>query len=155
MDQVYFWLNDEQFAQFEPHLPADTRGKPRVDGHRVISGIIPSRSCSPAARWPIAWRLTRCSTRCRLRFWCMGTRAMTPMPCAARSKPRVLLQTPTKSQPGLDDLLLAVPLSEPQRDRAQVRASLKDFRRIEIRCYRLARNFRAAVCIAAVICCWL
>ena len=38
MDQ--FWLSDEQFATIAPHLPSNTRGKPRVDDRRVISGII-------------------------------------------------------------------------------------------------------------------
>ena len=38
MDQ--FWLTDEQFARIAPHLPNDTRGKPRVDDLRVISGIV-------------------------------------------------------------------------------------------------------------------
>ncbi len=38
MDQ--FWLTEEQFAKIAPHLPTDTRGKPRVDDRRVISGII-------------------------------------------------------------------------------------------------------------------
>src|SRR4051794_1487020 len=38
MDQ--FGLSDEQFARIAPHLPTDTRGKPRVDDRRVISGII-------------------------------------------------------------------------------------------------------------------
>ena len=38
MDQ--FWLTDEQFARIAPHLPADTRGKERVDDRRVISGIV-------------------------------------------------------------------------------------------------------------------
>ena len=40
MDRGYFWLNERQFARLEPHLPSDTRGKPRVDDRRVISGII-------------------------------------------------------------------------------------------------------------------
>jgi transposase len=35
-----FWLTDVQFARLEPHLPKDTRGKPRVDDRRVISGIV-------------------------------------------------------------------------------------------------------------------
>ena len=38
MDQ--FWLTDEQFAKIAPHLPTNTRGKPRVDDRRVISGIV-------------------------------------------------------------------------------------------------------------------
>lgn len=36
----HFWLSDEQFSRLEPLLPTDTRGKPRVDDRRVISGII-------------------------------------------------------------------------------------------------------------------
>jgi transposase len=40
MNCEYFWLSDEQFGRLEPHLPTDTRGKPRVDDRRVISGII-------------------------------------------------------------------------------------------------------------------
>jgi len=40
MDRDCFWLNDGQFARLEPHLPIDTRGKPRVDDRRVISGIV-------------------------------------------------------------------------------------------------------------------
>ena len=36
----HFWLTDAQFAKIAPHLPTDTRGKPRVDDRRVISGII-------------------------------------------------------------------------------------------------------------------
>jgi transposase len=35
-----FWLSEDQFAQLAPYLPTDTRGKPRVDDRRVISGII-------------------------------------------------------------------------------------------------------------------
>ena len=35
-----FWLSDVQFAKVEPFLPTDTRGVPRVDDRRVISGII-------------------------------------------------------------------------------------------------------------------
>lgn len=45
-----FWLTDDQFEKIAPHLPANTRGKPRVDDRRVISGIIhvltyPHASC--------------------------------------------------------------------------------------------------------------
>lgn len=40
MDDGYFWLTKEQFARLKPHLPRDTRGKPRVDDRRVISGIV-------------------------------------------------------------------------------------------------------------------
>jgi transposase len=40
MDRDCFWLSEAQFARLVPHLPTDTRGKPRVDDRRVISGII-------------------------------------------------------------------------------------------------------------------
>ena len=40
MNRDHFWLTKEQFARLKPLLPTDTRGKPRVDDHRVISGIV-------------------------------------------------------------------------------------------------------------------
>ena len=40
MIRDWFWLTDRQFARLMPLLPNDTRGKPRVDDRRVISGII-------------------------------------------------------------------------------------------------------------------
>ena len=36
----HFWLSAAQFARLQPLLPTDTRGVPRVDDRRVISGII-------------------------------------------------------------------------------------------------------------------
>ncbi len=36
MNRDRFWLTDA----IEPHLSTDTRGKPRVDDRRVISGIV-------------------------------------------------------------------------------------------------------------------
>ena len=35
-----FWVSETQFSRLEPLLPKDTRGKPRVDEQRVISGIV-------------------------------------------------------------------------------------------------------------------
>ena len=40
MSDQYYWLNSEQFSRISGLLPTDTRGKPRVDDRRVISGII-------------------------------------------------------------------------------------------------------------------
>jgi transposase len=40
MIRDFFWLTDDQFARLEPLLPTNTRGKPRVDDRRVISGIV-------------------------------------------------------------------------------------------------------------------
>ena len=49
MSRDHFWLTDDQFARVEPHLPKDTRGKPRVDDRRVISGIV--HVLKSGARW--------------------------------------------------------------------------------------------------------
>ena len=35
-----FWLSEAQMRRLAPLLPSDTRGKPRVDDRRVISGIV-------------------------------------------------------------------------------------------------------------------
>ena len=40
MIRDHFWLTDAQFGKLRPLLPTDTRGKPRVDDRRVISGIM-------------------------------------------------------------------------------------------------------------------
>lgn len=40
MDPDRFWLTPAQFLKIAQHLPNDTRGKPRVDDRRVVSGII-------------------------------------------------------------------------------------------------------------------
>ena len=40
MNRDLFWLTEEQFSKIEPFFPKDTRGKPRVDDRRVVSGII-------------------------------------------------------------------------------------------------------------------
>jgi transposase len=49
MSRDHFWLTDKQFARIAPHLPSDTRGKPRVDDRRVISGIV--HVLKSGARW--------------------------------------------------------------------------------------------------------
>ena len=49
MDRGHFWLTDDQFARIEAYLPKDTRGKPRVDDRRVISGIV--HVLKSGARW--------------------------------------------------------------------------------------------------------
>ena len=40
MIREHFWLSKGQFESLAPLLPTDTRGKPRVDDRRVISGVI-------------------------------------------------------------------------------------------------------------------
>ena len=36
----FFWFSDAQWARIAPLLPTDTRGMPRVDDRRVLSGIV-------------------------------------------------------------------------------------------------------------------
>ena len=40
MSSNEFWLSEAQFRRLEPLLPRNTRGVPRVDDRRVISGIV-------------------------------------------------------------------------------------------------------------------
>ncbi|WP_436121984.1 transposase [Aminobacter sp. LjRoot7] len=39
MKRDHFWLTEEQFRRIEPHLPADTRRKERVDDRRGIRAV--------------------------------------------------------------------------------------------------------------------
>jgi transposase len=45
----FFWFSDTQWARIEPMLPRDTRGKPRVDDRRVLSGIV--HALQSGGRW--------------------------------------------------------------------------------------------------------
>ncbi|MEO1969744.1 MAG: IS5 family transposase [Sphingomonadaceae bacterium] len=45
----FFWFSDEQWARIEPLLPNDTRGMPRVDDRRVLSGIV--HALKSGGRW--------------------------------------------------------------------------------------------------------
>jgi len=40
MNRDQFWITDTQFLKIAPHLPTDTRGKPRVDDLRVIRSCV-------------------------------------------------------------------------------------------------------------------
>lgn len=49
MDRDCCWLSEDQFRRLVPHLPTDTRRKPRVGDHRVINGIV--HVLKSGARW--------------------------------------------------------------------------------------------------------
>ena len=51
----HFWLSAVQFARLQPLLPTDTRGVPRVDDRRVISGIV--HVLRSGCRWSAAPRV--------------------------------------------------------------------------------------------------
>ncbi len=45
----FFWFSDAQWGRIEPLLPANVRGKKRVDDRRVLSGIVHALRCG--GRW--------------------------------------------------------------------------------------------------------
>jgi len=45
----FFWFSDAQWARIAPLLPANGRGKRRVDDRRVVSGIVHALTCG--GRW--------------------------------------------------------------------------------------------------------
>jgi mannitol 2-dehydrogenase len=45
----FFWFSDEQWGRIEPLLPTDTRGMPRVDDRRVLSGVV--HALQSGGRW--------------------------------------------------------------------------------------------------------
>lgn len=45
----FFWFSDAQWARIAPLLPANARGKRRVDDRRVLSGIVHALKCG--GRW--------------------------------------------------------------------------------------------------------
>lgn len=45
----FFWFSDVQWSRIAPLLPTDTRGMPRVDDRRVLSGIV--HALQSGGRW--------------------------------------------------------------------------------------------------------
>ena len=72
---VLFWLNDEQWAAIDPHLPKNQPGAQRVDDRRVISGILHvlKSGCRwgdcPAAYGPPTTIYNRFNRWSRRKFW--------------------------------------------------------------------------------------
>ena len=70
-----FWLDDDQWAAVEPHLPGNQPGARRVDDRRVISGIIHvlksgCRWCDcPPEHGPPTTIYNRFNRWSRRRFW--------------------------------------------------------------------------------------
>ncbi|MEO9341008.1 IS5 family transposase [Mesorhizobium sp. SB112] len=250
MNQDHFWLTDAQFAKLKPHLPTDTRGKPRVDDRRVISGIIhviksggrwvdapvygPRKTlynrfqrCAAKGIWSGIFDalanaggaptqlLIDCSAVCAHRSAAGGKKGNSTRPSADRGgrttkihaltdgmcRPVAFLLTgghvadctagellidrmpPTSllnADKGYDSDAIRRQVKQrgafanipPKANRKwkncfspylyqdrntieRMFCRLKDFRRIVIRCDRLATNFLAAICIAATVSYWL
>ena len=164
MDRDSFWLSDEQFARLKPHLPSDTRGKPRVDDRRVITTKV--RALSDRFCRPLAFLLTGGQVAD-----CIAADALLDQMPAA-----VILN----GDKGYDsdavrrkiESMGAAPNIPPKanrrwkncfspylyRDRNAIErmfGRLKDFRRIATRYDRNAHNFLAALCLVATLCYWL
>jgi transposase len=93
MNRDYFWLSKQQFARLEPLLPSDPRGKPRVDDHRVISGII--HVIKSGGRWvdaPPVYGPTKTLYNRFQRLVCpRGVEQHLPCPCQYRGPSAQLL----------------------------------------------------------------
>jgi transposase len=70
-----FWLSDKEWTRLEPLLPRGRRGAHRVDGRRIISGIVhmlrsgaPWRDC-PAAYGPYTTVYNRFNRWSRQGIW--------------------------------------------------------------------------------------
>jgi transposase len=135
MDADHFWLNDRQFARLAPHLPTDTRGKPRVDDRRVISGIV---HVLKLAAEILHGDKGYDSNAVRRKIESKGAAPNIPPKNNRRWK--------SCFSPWLYRHRNAIEL---------MFGRLKDFRRIATRYDRLARNFLAAVCLVATLCYWL
>ena len=170
MIRDYFWLNDDQFSRLEPLLPTDTRGVARVDDRRVISGIV--HVLKSGGRWADAPEVYGPRKTLYNRFvrWAakgVWTDIFHALPILHGDK-------------GYDSNAIrrqverrgAMPNIPPKvnrrwkncfspflyRDRNAIErmfCRLKDFRRIATRYDRLAKNYLAAVCLAATVCYWL
>src|SRR3954449_12621218 len=86
MSRDHFWLTDKQFARIAPHLPTGTRGKPRIDDRRVISGIV--HVLKSGARWVDAPSLygPRKTLYNRYVRWAAKGGLGEPLPCACAGR---------------------------------------------------------------------
>src|SRR5215204_6448134 len=86
MNRDHFWLTDRQFARIAPHLPTDTRGKPRVDDRRVISGIV--HVLKSGARWVDAPTVYGPRKTLYNRYVRWAAKGVFTWPVAPRGRPR-------------------------------------------------------------------
>ncbi len=100
------WLTDAQFAKIAPHRPTDTRGKARVDDRRVISGIV--HVLKSGGRW-IDAPPEYGPRKTLYNRYISGGRSRPAEPCPT-----------AQGESKVDELLLAIPLPQPQRHRAHV-----------------------------------
>jgi transposase len=80
-----FWLSEAQMARRAPLLPSDTRGKPRVDDRRVISGIV--HVLRSGGRWVDAPAVYGPRKTLYNRFVRWGAKGVWERACSARSQP--------------------------------------------------------------------
>src|SRR5438067_96139 len=135
MRERLFWLNDRQWARIEPHLPTGLTGPERDDDRRIISGIV--HMLQSGARWRDCPREYGPYTTIYNRF----NRWAKPV-IPNKSNRIVIHRFDKRAYKGRNVI-----------ERCFCR--LKDFRRIATRYDKLARNFLAAVHLAALVAYWL
>src|SRR5438477_385469 len=144
MNRDHFWLNDRQFGRLAPHLPTDPRGKPRVDDRRVTSGQV--ADCIAADEL-----LDRLLTAEILH----GGKGYDSNAVRRKIESKgVVPNIPPKTNRRWKNCFSPW-LYRHRNAIERMFGRLKDFRRIATRYDRLARNFLAAVCLAATLCYWL
>ena len=128
MNRDHFWLTEAQFSRLEALLPSGTRGKPRVDDRRVISGIV--HVLKSGGRWVDAPEAYGPHKTLYNRF---------VPPKANRRWKNCFSPHLYRNRNAIERMF----------------GRLKDFRRIATRYDRSATNFLAAVCLAATVSYWL
>lgn len=143
MGKHLYWLSDVEWAKIEPLLPRGRRGAHRVDGRRVISGIIhmlkTGARCG-TVRSPMALTPRSITAINALRRTLVERGAETVIPSTASRKVSIPHDRDAYRQRNLIERMFCC---------------LKDFRRIATRYDKLARNYAAAVHIAAIAAFWL
>jgi transposase len=114
MSRDYFWLTKHQFARLKPLLPNDTRGKPRVDDRRVISGII--QVLKSGGRWidaPEVYGLRKTLYNRFVRWAAKGVWVDIFHALATAGGPpaQVLIDSSAVLNPGLQEWIITLPAS--------------------------------------------
>ena len=178
MNRDCFWLTEDQYSRLAPLLPSDTRGKPRVDDRRVISGIV--HVLKSGGRWidaPDVYGPHKTLYNRFVRWAAKGVWVdiFDILASAGGPPTQVLIDSSAYDSNAIRRQIEgkgAMPNIPPKANRRwkncfspllyrnrnaieRMFGRLKDFRRIATRYDRLADNFLAAVCLAATVSYWL
>ena len=166
MNRDHFWLTDAQFARIAPHLPTDTRGKPRVDDRRVISGIV--QVLKSGGRWvdaPGVYGPRKTLYNRYVRWAAKGVWVDLFQALADKAYDSDAIRRQVEATGAMPNIppkanrrwknCFSPALYKGRNAIERMFCRLKDFRRVATRYDRLATNYLAAVCIAATVSYWL